>query len=409
METINALIFFLLLLLYNYAMFAYNSFIYMPRMELWKIIFLTSIINSLLFIIPQAIHIDNIGPMVLYVICYAIQFNYIYKKNFLSCLFFSMAFMLNLYGIGLMSGGVISLVVPGSLAVHRTDSVLRMITTIFSLLPAILEIVIIRAVIKKEKIDRFLSHRKSVQMAVLIMGIVFLYSLTVINVNNYQMIDDIRIAVLNIKVGLICITGFLIAIGYGYIFAIMNLYQKQFENYATLIQKEQESIHELSLTVQKDSFTGLYLRDVAIERMQFYKKNSMQFYTIFVDMDGLKTVNDIYGHNEGDFYIQQVVEILKRNFIGTIVSRIGGDEFLITGTSYDLDTPLQNTLMLYEEVKAIKVKNDKHYNTSISYGLVNIDETARFDVENIIKIADERMYEFKQVNKKERKVKKIYK
>ncbi|ONI43490.1 hypothetical protein AN641_10105 [Candidatus Epulonipiscioides gigas] len=404
----NLIIFLLLFLLYNYSMFNYVSFMYLPFVENWKIIFLTSIINCLMFIVPQVLHLDNITPIVTYLVCYSLQFNYIYKKNMMACFFLALIFTLNLYGIGLIVAGTISLIHSSSMAIQRAQPDIRMLTTIFSLLIAILQIWIVKSLFSKEKIDTLLSHKKSLQLSCKIMSIVFIYALIVIDIDNHQKIEDTRIAILNIKIGIVSMFGFILAVIYGYIFGMLNLHQKQFEKYETLVHEEEERINELNKTAEKDTFTGLYLKNVGLERINFYKNRKIQFYVIFIDMDGLKIVNDEYNHNEGDFYILNVTKILQSNFNSAIISRIGGDEFLIVGASQDVYEPTRNTITAYEEVKMIKSNYEKIYDTSISYGIVNIDETNWLNTENIIKLADERMYDFKKSKKKERAVTKIF-
>lgn len=50
----------------------------------------------------------------------------------------------------------------------------------------------------------------------------------------------------------------------------------------------------------------------------------------YCDMDGLKKINDSYGHKEGDFALKKAAQLLKNSFRSVdIIARIGGDEFTV--------------------------------------------------------------------------------
>ena len=56
---------------------------------------------------------------------------------------------------------------------------------------------------------------------------------------------------------------------------------------------------------------------------------------IFIDLDGMKQINDLYGHQEGDNALKDTANILKNTFRETdIIARIGGDEFAVFGMVY---------------------------------------------------------------------------
>ncbi len=408
MSDLSTLIFFLLLLIYNYVMFSYLSYLYVPTMEIGKIIIMTSLINCVMFIVPHIFLFNNYDPILFYIACYTMQFSYIYKKNLLICFFGALCFTINMYAIGLIVVALIAFITNDSILNQRNAIDMRLLTTISTLVPATLQIIFLKHTIPKEKIDILLSHKQSLELACKILLVVFAYALVIVNIDNAIHIDDTRIVVLNLKVGIVTVIGFLVAIIYSYIFATLHLEVKQFEKYEGLVREEEERIKELNRTVHKDSFTGLYLREVGIERIEFYKEHKINFYVAFIDMDGLKTVNDNFGHNEGDFYILTVTDLLKRNFQNTLIVRLGGDEFLIVGTGEDEYEPTRCTLSVYADVNLVKERYNKSYDTSVSYGIVSIHETRKLDTMSIIALADERMYEFKKSKKKERTVKRVF-
>ncbi|MCR5685693.1 MAG: GGDEF domain-containing protein [Lachnospiraceae bacterium] len=164
-------------------------------------------------------------------------------------------------------------------------------------------------------------------------------------------------------------------------------------------EMEQAAIH--------DHLTGLYNRRGFFDELARITKASIgRYISLFsVDMDGLKYINDNFGHNEGDIAISAMAEAI-RNFSARngICARFGGDEFvcaLITDQPIYLspDTArnrLENTLSRRKDISA------KPYSISASIGqeCVKIDSFPDFD--QVLKKADEAMYLDKHARKKER-------
>jgi diguanylate cyclase (GGDEF)-like protein len=125
---------------------------------------------------------------------------------------------------------------------------------------------------------------------------------------------------------------------------------------------------------------------------------------MFLDMDGLKMINDTYGHNEGDFAITTIChDIRDLCHKGEICARLGGDEFVIFGIRYteemaaDLSERIEKTLAEFNE------NSGKPYKLGTSAGWCIEVPHADLALETIINAADELMYE-KKKNKKESRV-----
>ncbi|WP_295066713.1 GGDEF domain-containing protein, partial [Ruminococcus sp.] len=117
----------------------------------------------------------------------------------------------------------------------------------------------------------------------------------------------------------------------------------------------------------------------------------------FIDMDGLKYINDNFGHKEGDYALQHLARIIKDCCkSGRICARFGGDEFIIFG-----DNACDEDIDALESVFNVQLKNmnrliHKPYELDASIGTIVTevnDETSLF---NLITQADEIMYERKK-------------
>ncbi len=118
---------------------------------------------------------------------------------------------------------------------------------------------------------------------------------------------------------------------------------------------------------------------------------------IFIDMDGLKTINDVYGHEMGDEAIRQSAQVLEdvcgpKDFL----MRYGGDEFLVIAS-------IQRTDFEQDLQKALQEKNAKRqreFDLSLSVGIIPAPEEEGRSLEAYIQDADALMYE----NKKQRRL-----
>ena len=110
-------------------------------------------------------------------------------------------------------------------------------------------------------------------------------------------------------------------------------------------------------------------------------------------MNGLKWVNDTYGHLEGDrlliFVAQNIKKRLKEpNFI----FRLSGDEFIIVfldTTVKGVEVWMDNILLTLNQER---IKENIDYDTSFSYGIANIHVDENLTVSDVLSIADSQMY-----------------
>ena len=103
----------------------------------------------------------------------------------------------------------------------------------------------------------------------------------------------------------------------------------------------------------KDSLTSLYLKEYFFERLaeeikRAHSKKS-QIGVIMIDIDDFKKVNDTYGHVVGDFVLKKLAKILTNiaGGAGNIISRFGGEEFIISTLQCDK----KELLLLGEEIR----------------------------------------------------------
>lgn len=164
------------------------------------------------------------------------------------------------------------------------------------------------------------------------------------------------------------------------------------------ITDEKRAAHTLTSKAYHDPGTGIKNRLFFEEYMEMVLREEQDTTLCYLDLDGLKYVNDKYGHLEGDIYIQNFVELIKANFRSEdTFARIGGDEFclVLSGSIGELIDR-----KMAEILKEFQTGGYGKYQCSFSYGVVNIEgATNQLSYDEILQKADEIMYECKRRNK----------
>ncbi len=153
-----------------------------------------------------------------------------------------------------------------------------------------------------------------------------------------------------------------------------------------------------------DELTGVYNRagfkTFAPKILAEAKNRFLSFAIIFCDIDGLKMVNDVYGHEEGDRYIKAMSTIIEQNrHHGELLVRYGGDEFIILTTGYSEKQMEEYCDKIRESVKLYNELYKKEYYADISIGFHIEENATAIDIDRIIKLADQNMYEDKRRKK----------
>ena len=119
--------------------------------------------------------------------------------------------------------------------------------------------------------------------------------------------------------------------------------------------------------------------------------------TIVIDMDGLKRINDQFGHHEGDRAIKVLADMVQKSCIcGEIAGRVGVDEFYIFAVDY-------SAICLERFIERLKANMDEYnqqenkrgYQIEFSYGAYLTETDSFGQLEEFLRISDERMYEQK--------------
>lgn len=175
--------------------------------------------------------------------------------------------------------------------------------------------------------------------------------------------------------------------------------QKSLTGRVRQLELAETELRSLSLT---DDLTGLYNRRGFFIHAEQYLKTARrlgkQFLLFYADMDGLKQINDTFGHEEGSFAILRLAEILKKTFRDSdIVARLGGDEFAMLVTDVTGTSKKSISARLQENLRNHNTRSISGYELSLSFGIVCVDlDTTTATVDELVAQADRQMYEHKR-------------
>ena len=181
---------------------------------------------------------------------------------------------------------------------------------------------------------------------------------------------------------------------------IRNLLEREL-----LRRKLEEKQNELELIAKYDTLTGLPNRALLADRMsqalQQTQRRGQKLAVAFLDLDGFKAVNDKHGHDAGDHLLITLAERMKQALRdGDTLARLGGDEFvavLADLADVNASAPMLNRL-LAAAAQPVRF-GAAQLQVSASLGITFYPQAQAIDAEQLIRQADQAMYQAKQAGK----------
>ncbi|QKT03850.1 diguanylate cyclase [Ectothiorhodospiraceae bacterium 2226] len=164
-------------------------------------------------------------------------------------------------------------------------------------------------------------------------------------------------------------------------------------------QRAEAAVRKLALT---DSQTGLanrrgFFHD-ARQKLELAERHGLDCALLFVDVDGLKAVNDTHGHQAGDKLVGAAASVLQQTFRQSdVVGRIGGDEFaVLVVEGCDASAACSR---VQQAVRRFNRHSELGFTLSLSIGVVPYSAGDALDLETLLDQADARMYRHKHAKR----------
>lgn len=189
---------------------------------------------------------------------------------------------------------------------------------------------------------------------------------------------------------------------------IKRLNAKLTSEIAIRVGAEQKLKDALSLVERlsiQDELTGLYNRRgffmFAEQNIKYFFRQKSSFFVLYADLDGLKAINDQWGHTEGDFALRQAADALHETIRDSdIVGRLGGDEFTMLISKAN---PPDIDVIRARIGDAFERKNReicKPWVLSLSIGHYHATSDCALTLDEMLKLADEDLYREKARRKR---------
>ena len=164
---------------------------------------------------------------------------------------------------------------------------------------------------------------------------------------------------------------------------------------------------ELGNLALSDELTGVYNRRgflaLAERQLKLGRRSGRAILVFFADVDGLKQINDKFGHKEGDLVLVHAAQVLEKTFRDSdVIARFGGDEFAVLALEVSGHSESTIRARLDRNLKELNARHSR-CTLSISLGAARFDPTSPrspASIEQLMIRADEAMYEEKRLRSK---------
>lgn len=171
-----------------------------------------------------------------------------------------------------------------------------------------------------------------------------------------------------------------------------------------LLYVNRKTYDKIKYFSEYDVLTKVYNRRAGLERLNVhFPVNDRRHFLVslcFIDINGLKEINDTLGHKCGDDIIFTVANVINNSIREhDFVMRLGGDEFLVVFNGIDTDVAEKVWKRISKAYDDINNNENRPYIISVSHGIIDYNNSELTNIDELISKADEKMYKEKQILK----------
>ena len=139
---------------------------------------------------------------------------------------------------------------------------------------------------------------------------------------------------------------------------------------------------------------------LAQQQIRLANRTKKGLVLLFIDLDGLKAINDELGHGEGDLALVDTANVLRKTMRQSdIIARLGGDEFVVLAIEAVENSVEIIKQRLENNIAGHNAKGERRFTLSLSIGSSYYDPKKSSSIEDLIQEADRMMYEHKRRKK----------
>lgn len=169
------------------------------------------------------------------------------------------------------------------------------------------------------------------------------------------------------------------------------------------ITELRRAVDKLTNAAVRDDLTGLLNRrgfhEQAALVVHIANRTSRPLALIYIDLNGMKAINDDLGHAAGDRALIETAKLLRKTFrVSDLVARLGGDEFVVLAPEYGEDNDgIAVRVRFRNNLTSLNANGSHPFRLSASVGIAIYDPRQRHrTIEELLAEADQRMYTVKE-------------
>jgi diguanylate cyclase (GGDEF)-like protein/PAS domain S-box-containing protein len=167
-------------------------------------------------------------------------------------------------------------------------------------------------------------------------------------------------------------------------------------------RQQEQALRSLTII---DDLTKLYNRrgflTLAERHLKLAVRRKTGVFLLFADLDGLKTINDTFGHLEGDRALIDAADILRTSFRSAdIIARLGGDEF----TVFPIEAAAESASILMGRLdeqlqRHNEINQSRGYRLALSVGIARFEPDSSWSIDQLLEHADKALYQQKRLRR----------
>jgi two-component system cell cycle response regulator len=163
------------------------------------------------------------------------------------------------------------------------------------------------------------------------------------------------------------------------------------------LRRSAENLSLIDELTQLNNRRGFF--ELGEQALQGARRGQHTLALFFMDLNGLKQINDTLGHIAGDEALRDMAQVLRHTFRGSdIVARLGGDEFVALAHLHGERDVATLCTRLREHLREFNASGPRPYQVDLSIGATLVDASTDQSLEELIARADEAMYQEKRAN-----------
>lgn len=388
-------IFQILMMAITYYLFSREFFKFLSKIKSVKPSLMKQLIMFLIvyvwFLFASYLELPLIINWFVFMIILGLEIRNVFVFDYLVSYALSMFCIINGLAMNIFFRSLISIVSDIPLNVFdKTLNSVRAYPIFLGFIGMVLLLVCLQRFNFASRLKRLLENRKS--LIFYTRTELFIYLFLIIQLLLYSQSDNsIGVKLWGIKSSIFSIIILVITIIYSLRVASLYYYMDKKHEMRNQLLNDKEDIDKFWDLAYTDILTGCGNRQLLDKRLEEYSGYGGNITIAFIDINGLKKVNDMFGHAEGDKYLLKIVKVLLEITYEYNVDlfRYGGDEFVMMSNSLNEHTL---TELLNERNTILANDENKIYQKSISFGVVRGES---INYSELIKYADEKMYHFK--------------